>query len=528
MKKTITICLLMLMLVFASCMPGRIETGEPETDGPGYENTTEEEEKTTDHNGEVVTQEGQTIPVPSSEEPSTAYVSPNGLDTDSDSYCVLDQEGQILLSLNPYAAYAPASITKVLTALVTVERAGMEDILTVSENAVKQVAVFSSGVAPSLKPGEEFTVRELLYTMILPSTNAAANVLAEHVGGSIEGFAQMMNAKCESLGLTHSHFMNAHGCDEEGHFSCAYDMAAILKEACGNEELRKILGALSYTLPETRFSAARNLTATDGFTNGTYGLQGFIGGKPGNTANAGGSLLTAVERNGKEYYVCTMHSLDRKHYTDTVNILNTVFANEKGTKPLLTAYVYDLGVRQSASGVDFTWRLANGLTNARVVWWKVSEGTNHAHFLNDVPQTQTGTVHIDLTEKGTYMAQAAGTDASGTERIESLHFLFSGGETTPGVASFNGQYFYVDANGVYKTGAIETGKDVYYAYEDGGLAQGFIGGRFFAGEDFRFVTGWQHYSGNTYYFQADGRVVTGDYIIDGEICHFDKHGRYQK
>ena len=527
MKKLWITVLIILAVTLSACMPGTIETGEHPWDGPGYDKTSESGEPDTEHGGEVVTQEGQTTP-PDHTEPTTEYVSPNGLDTDSDAYCVLGEDGEILLSLNPYSAYAPASTTKVLTALVAVEKAGMDDITTVSENAVKNVAVFSSGISPSLKPGEEFTVRELLYTMILPSTNAAANVLAEYVGGSIEGFAQMMNDKCAELGLSHSHFVNAHGCDTEGHFSCAYDMAVILKEACAHGELRKILGAVNYSLPETRYNATRNMAASDGFTNGTYALQGFFAGKPGNTANAGGSLVTAVERNGKEYYVCTMHSLDRKHYIDTVNVLNAALAKEKGTQPSLTSYVYDLSLKQNATGVDFTWRLANGLSNVRVIWWKVSEGTNHAHFIDHVPQTQTATTHVDIPEKGTYMIQAAGTDAAGNERIESLHFLFSGGPVTPGVTPWNGQSYYVDANGVYKVGAIETGTDVYYAYDDGGLAVGFVGGRFFAGEDFKFVTGWLNYSGNTYYFQADGRVVTGDYIIDGELCHFDKYGRYQK
>ena len=526
MKKLLTFGLLALMLALAACMPGRIETGSPESTEPGKESLTPDTREPS-HGGEIVTQEGQTVPPTSDVEPPTEYVSPNGLDTDSDAYCVLNEEGEIIFSLNPYSAYAPASITKVLTALVTVRNAGMDDIVTVSENAVNNVAVFSSGISPSLKPGEEFTVRELLYTMILPSTNAAANVLAEHVGGSIEGFVQMMNDTCAELGLTHSHFVNAHGCDTEGHFSCAYDMAVILKEACDGE-LRKILGAVSYSLPETQYNAARNMAASDGFTNGTYSLQGFIGGKPGNTANAGGSLLTALERNGKEYYVCTMHSLDRKHYIDTVNVVNAALAKEKGTQPTLTSYVYDLSLKQDATGVNFTWRLANGLTDVHVIWWKVSEGTNHAHFVNDVPQTQTATIHVDIAEKGTYMIQAAAKDAAGNERIESLHFLFMGGPMEPGVTPWNGQSFYVDANGVYKIGAIETGKEVYYAYDDGGLAVGFVGGRFFAGDDFKLVTGWHNYSGNTYYFQADGRVVTGDYIIDGELCHFDKYGRYLK
>ena len=527
MKKFWITGLLVLALALASCMPGSIETGENPVDGPGYDKTTEAEGQSSQHGGEVVTEEGQTLPSDPAES-TTEYVSPNGLDTDSDAYCVLDEEGQIIFSLNPYSAYAPASTTKVLTALVAAENAGLDDIATVSENAVNNVAVFSSGVSPSLKPGEEFTVRELLYTMILPSTNAAANVLAEFVGGSIEGFAQMMNDKCAELGLSHSHFVNAHGCDEEGHFSCAYDMAVILKAACERGELRKVLGAVSYSLPETQYNAARNMAASDSFTNGTYSLQGFFAGKPGNTANAGGSLVTAVERGGKEYFVCTMHSLDRKHYIDTINVVNAALAKEKGIEPSLTSYVYDLSLKQNASGIDFTWRLANGLTNVRVIWWKVSEGTNHAHFIDSVPQTQTATVHVDIPEKGTYMIQAAGTDAAGNERIESLHFLFNGGQMTPGVTAWNGQSYYVDANGVFKVGAIETGTDVYYAYDDGGLAVGFVGGRFFAGEDFKFVTGWHNYSGNTYYFQADGRVVTGDYIIDGQLCHFDKYGRYQK
>ena len=528
MKKLLTICLLALVLAMTACIPGTIQTAEPMWDGPGYDNTSaSEEERPTGHGGEVVTEPGQTAPVTSANEPTTPYESPNGLDTDSDAYCIVDEEGQIVFSLNPYSAYAPASITKVLTALVAYENADPDDLCTVSEQAVQNVAVFSSGISPSLKPGEEFTVRELVYTMILPSTNSAANVLAEHIGGSVEGFAQMMNDKCASLGLTHSHFVNAHGCDQEGHYTCAYDMAVILKEACANAELRKILGTVSFSLPETRYNGPRNMAASDGFTNGTYGLQGYIGGKPGSTANAGGSLLTAVNRNGRDYFVCTMHSLDRKHYIDTVNVINAMLAKEKGKEPSLTGYVYDLNLKVSGSGVDFTWRLANGVHDARVIWWKVSEGTEHAHFITDVPQTQTATAHVEMPGKGTYMIQAAATDKDGSDRIETLRFLYTGSTMEPGVTAYEGQHLYVDANGVYKVGAIETGTDVYYAYDDGGLAIGFVGGRFFAGEDFKFVTGWCNYSGCTYYFQGDGRVVTGDYVIDGKLCHFDQHGRYQ-
>ena len=133
MKKLLTICLLALVLAITACIPGTIQTAEPMWDGPGYDNTSaSEEERPTGHGGEVVTEPGQTAPVTSANEPTTPYESPNGLDTDSDAYCIVDEEGQIVFSLNPYSAYAPASITKVLTALVAYENADPDDLCTVS------------------------------------------------------------------------------------------------------------------------------------------------------------------------------------------------------------------------------------------------------------------------------------------------------------------------------------------------------------------------------------------------------------
>lgn len=155
--------------------------------------------------------------------------------------------GKILYERNAEERIYPASITKLMTAILVVEKCQLNDVVTVSENAVKIVPF--GYVNANLKAGEKLTVDNLLNAMLIPSANDAANVLAEHVGGSIEGFSEMMNSKAKELGCTGTNFNNPSGLQEDNHYTTAKDLLLIARSAVKNNTIRTIIGRTSYTLP---------------------------------------------------------------------------------------------------------------------------------------------------------------------------------------------------------------------------------------------------------------------------------------
>lgn len=157
--------------------------------------------------------------------------------------------GKILYEKDAYKRMYPASTTKLMTAILTLENCELTDIATVSYNAVFSVPVGYSHA--SLQVDEQLTVEQLLYCLLLPSANDAANVLAEHVAGSVESFATMMNTKAVELGCKDTHFVNPSGIHDEQHYSTAYDLALIGKYAMKFDIIRKIVMVESYSLPTT-------------------------------------------------------------------------------------------------------------------------------------------------------------------------------------------------------------------------------------------------------------------------------------
>lgn len=156
---------------------------------------------------------------------------------------------RILYGRNINEKIYPASITKLLTAIIVVENCELDEIVTVSENAVKSVPM--GYVNANLQVGEELTVEDLLYVMLIPSANDAANALAEHVGGNIQSFSAMMNSKAQELGCTGSNFTNPSGLQEETHYTTTKDLFLIAKKAYSIETIKKIIGTTQYTLPQT-------------------------------------------------------------------------------------------------------------------------------------------------------------------------------------------------------------------------------------------------------------------------------------
>ena len=221
---------------------------------------------------------------------------------------VMNANGKTLVyDKNSNKRMYPASCTKLMTALVVLENCDdLQEEVTVSEEAVYGIDSGSSHIA--LKPGEKLTVENLLYALLLASANDAAVALAEHVGGSVEGFAEMMNNKARELGLTGSHFVNPHGLYEDDHYSTAYDLALIASEDCRNEDFLRIISAPKYTIPKTnKTKKKRPLWNRHRMTKNQYAYdEDVIGGKDGFVKKSKCNLVTIAETNDMMLVFVTM------------------------------------------------------------------------------------------------------------------------------------------------------------------------------------------------------------------------------
>ena len=464
--------------------------------------------------------------------PESTFPDPEGilggaedLDTDSEGYCVLDDSGNVFIGKDIFKTFAPASITKVLTALVAAESVSPDNEVTVTEEAVTDhLGILSSGVRPSFKPGEKMKVRDLLYALILPSTNAAGNILAFHIAGSVEGFVDMMNEKVRELKLTHSHFMNPHGMDEDGHYTCAYDMAVILKAATENEVVKKILGSYGYTIPETEYESARKVYASTGM-QAVLSIPGVFAAKPGATAKAASTMVTAVSRNGRSFYICTLHADENPDQLDVKNIVDYVYARveKKAFSPV--PFAHELRMKSADDkSVTFTYNVANQAESVRIVFWNQHLGTGSAKFFDDCPNEKTNEFTISPDYMGVQLLQIFAAAKDGTEKAICLPFLFDGKVHDYGLAEWNGERYFVDGRGFLLTGIFETPDGCYGTRESGEIAYGFLGSGYYAGPDGKVVSGWMDISGYRYYFQGDGRMATGRMMIHGKLYTFAANG----
>lgn len=212
--------------------------------------------------------------------------------------------GRMLYGKNAHARMAPASVTKIMTAILALEKGRLSDYVRVNVDGWAMRAANGSSIM-GLAPGEILTLEDLLYGLMLPSGNDAAVAIAEHVGGSVENFVRMMNDKAVELGLKDTHFANPHGLDEEGHYSSAYDLAMIGRYAMRNADFARIVGTRAYVA---------NGKHTYSLLNGNRLLgqyQGVDGVKTGYTEKAGQSFVASVNRDGRRVFVGLIRSSDR-------------------------------------------------------------------------------------------------------------------------------------------------------------------------------------------------------------------------
>ena len=228
-----------------------------------------------------------------------------------------------------------ASTTKIMTAIVVLEHCELDDLVEVDSR--------SAGIEGSsmyLKAGESYTVEDLLYGLLLVSGNDAASALALHVADSMEEFAELMNAKAAELGMTESSFKNAHGLDEEGHYSTARDMAKLAAYCMGNEDFARIAGTVSHTVGEqTLVNHNRLLREYDG----------CLGLKTGYTMAAGRTLVTCAERDGARYVCVTLNDPD--DWDDHKALYDWAFANYSFAEVIPAGLSYEVPL---ISGAEMT------------------------------------------------------------------------------------------------------------------------------------------------------------------------------
>lgn len=226
--------------------------------------------------------------------------------------------GNVIYEKNGYKTVPMASTTKIMTAIVVLENANLQDTVTVEKKAAG-----TGGSRLGLKVGDKITVNDLLYGLLLRSGNDAAVALAIHVGGSIEGFATLMNQKSNELNLNNTNFETPHGLDSKNHYTTAYELAKMADYALKKEKFKKIVGTQNCNI--TISGVQRNISNTNellGYLNGVYGV------KTGFTNGAGRCLVTACKRDNLDIITVVLGADTKKIRTsDSIKLIEYIYNN---------------------------------------------------------------------------------------------------------------------------------------------------------------------------------------------------------
>lgn len=256
---------------------------------------------------------------------SPAYtISVDATNTSAKAMCVLEKDSKrVIYSHNMDASLPMASTTKVMTAITAIQNCDNLDELI----QVDDCSIGVEGTSIYLRKGEVISVRDLLYGLMLRSGNDAATALACHVGGSVEGFASIMNELAVKIGAINSNFTNPHGLDDKNHYTTAYDLALISAYALNNPIFKEIVSTKSHVIPETNVSDKRYLTNKNRLLSS---LNGCCGVKTGFTSKAGRCLVSAVERDNTTY-VCVVLNCGPM-FEESASLLNSCFETYENKK----------------------------------------------------------------------------------------------------------------------------------------------------------------------------------------------------
>lgn len=247
------------------------------------------------------------------------FTHPDPPRVDAASWILYDETAGIVLeSMASDEARPMASITKIMTALLTLELADLDDTVTVSMEAAT-----TGGQAIGLVAGERLTVNALFKALMVRSANDAATALAEHIAGSVEAFVVMMNQRASELGMERTHFLNPHGLDADGHYSSAADMLRLAQEAMTHEEFRDVVRSRVLVFPDTPDGRSRVGINTN-LLLGSY--HGVLGVKTGLTPRALSTMVSSAERHGRTLYAVVLGSpANSGHFADVSTLFDYGF-----------------------------------------------------------------------------------------------------------------------------------------------------------------------------------------------------------
>ncbi|MCM1044322.1 MAG: D-alanyl-D-alanine carboxypeptidase [Candidatus Gastranaerophilales bacterium] len=250
---------------------------------------------------------------------------PQGPVVSAESAILMEAEtGAILYAKNIHETEYPASITKILTTLIASEQCTLNEEVTMTSSAVFGIPVGSNNIA--MNPGDVLTMEQCLNAILIRSANEVSYAVAEHISGSWDDFADLMNERAEELGCVDSHFANPNGLPDENHYTSAYDMAMIGRAFFANEMLCKITTTPMLYIPKPRGDLydANQMQLLPGKP---YYYQYLVGCKTGYTEAARNTLVSCAERDGLKLICVVMRDENPQYYEDTIALLDYGFAN---------------------------------------------------------------------------------------------------------------------------------------------------------------------------------------------------------
>ena len=292
----------------------------------------------------------------------TAHAQTEVFDTEVKAALLIELNAdRVLYSLDADEQNYPASLTKIMTCLLAIENGNLSDTVTVSASAMENLD--AAGSTAGLMTGEELTLLDLLYCVMISSANEACNVVAEHIAGSIDAFVDMMNARAQELGCTGTHFANTHGLHDEAHYSTAHDLSLIVREALKHDLFVTITNTAFYELPATNLSAERKLYTTNKLiTEGASNIYYYAkasGVKTGFTTPAGRCLISTADNGNLHLLAIVMGAetvwvedqgiYDQRNFPECINLFEYGFNNFKIETVLTKLYpVAEIPVNMAA------------------------------------------------------------------------------------------------------------------------------------------------------------------------------------
>lgn len=235
-------------------------------------------------------------------------------------YLIDVQSGQTLFSKNGDKQLPPASTTKIMTGLLAIEQGNLDDVVTASQTMLNYKIVYGTRIY--LEPGEQLSLKDLLYALLLNSANDAAVAIAEHIGGNLPQFLTLMNQRAQALGLKNTTFKNPSGLTEAGHLTTAHDLARIAQAAYENPIFRDFIKTKSHIIPRSKENVPIEMINENKLLWQDPTITGM---KTGYTEAAGNCLVASASREGRDLVAVILKSPGREIYTDMQALLNYGF-----------------------------------------------------------------------------------------------------------------------------------------------------------------------------------------------------------